>query len=161
MYNLEATPAEWTTYRFAKEDRKQMPNIIQSWTSDAPYYTNSSQLPVWFTDDAFEALEQQNELQCKYTGWTVLHLYMWERITDSDACKNFVKTVTSNYQLPYITISPTFSICPKHGYISWEHDFCPKCDAEKWYSWEKFDIKIREKYTDDDEKMKKIRGEEV
>ena len=157
MYNLEATPAEGTTYRFAKEDKKQMPDIIQSGTEEAPYYTNSSQLPVWFTDDAFEALEQQNELQCKYTWWTVLHLYMWERLTDSQSCKNFVRNVLSTYQLPYITISPTFSICPKHGYVTWEHDFCPKCDAEQWYVWRKFDIETREKYTDDDHKMKEMK----
>ena len=161
MYNLEATPAEWTTYRFAKEDKKQMPGIIQSGTEDAPYYTNSSQLPVGFTDDAFEALEQQNDLQCKYTWWTVLHLYMWERLSDSDACKNFVRNVISNYQLPYITISPTFSICPTHWYVNWEHDFCPKCDEEKWYTWWKFDIETREKYTDDDEKMNEIKKEDV
>jgi len=157
MYNLEATPAEGTTYRFAKEDKKQMPDIIQAGTQQAPYYTNSSQIPVWFTDDAFEALEQQNELQCKYTGWTVLHLYMWERLTDWKACKNFVKNVLSNYQLPYITISPTFSICPKHWYIIWEHDFCPKCDEEIWYSWWKFDLETREIYTDDEMKMEGLR----
>ncbi len=147
LYNLEATPAEWTTYRFAKEDKKQLPNIVQAWTDNAPYYTNSSQLPVWFTDDAFEALEEQNELQCKYTWWTVLHLYMWERLETSDSCKKFVKTVISNYQLPYITISPTFSICPKHWYIQGEHDYCPKCDEEIWYEWEKYDVKEREIYT--------------
>ncbi len=158
MYNLEATPAEWTTYRFAKEDQKQMPNIVQSGTKQAPYYTNSSQLPVWFTDDAFEALEQQNELQCKYTGWTVLHLYMWERLDNSESCKKFVKTVIWNYQLPYITISPTFSICPKHWYIAWEHDYCPICDEEMNYSWEKFDIETRKIYTDDDEKMEEIKN---
>jgi len=156
LYNLEATPAEWTTYRFAKEDKKQIPNIIQAWTNDAPYYTNSSQLPVWFTDDPYEALDEQNELQCKYTWWTVLHLYMWERLTDSKSCKNFVKNVISNYQLPYITISPTFSICPKHWYIVWEHDYCPKCDEEIWYSWDKFDLETRRTYTDDFEKIKNI-----
>jgi len=161
MYNLEATPAEGTTYRFAKEDKKQMPDIIQAGTEKAPYYTNSSQLPVGFTDDAFEALEQQNELQCKYTGWTVLHLYMWERLTDSESCKNFVKNVLGTYQLPYITISPTFSICPNHGYVIWEHDFCPKCDAEKGYTGGKFDLETREIYTDDSDKMKKISNEEV
>lgn len=118
MYNLEATPAEGTTYRFAKEDQKQLPDIIQSGTPDNPYYTNSSQLPVNFTDDAFEALEYQNNLQCKYTGGTVLHLYMGERLTDAEACKNLVRKVISNYQLPYITVTPTFSICPKHGYIT-------------------------------------------
>ena len=147
LYNLEATPAEWTTYRFAKEDKKQIPDIIQAGTLEAPYYTNSTQLPVWFTDDAFEALEYQNELQCKYTGWTVLHLYLWERVSDGQACKSLVKKVLENYQLPYITITPTFSICPKHGYIVWEHDFCPKCDEEIWYTWEKFDTETRKIYT--------------
>ena len=161
LYNLEATPAEWTTYRFAREDKKQIPNIIQSWTPDAPYYTNSTQLPVWFTSDAFEALDLQNELQCKYTGWTVLHMYMWERLKDSDACKNFVRKVLSNYQLPYITISPTFSICKKHGYVAWEHDYCPLCDAELWYKWAKFDIETREKYTDDEGKLERLRNTEV
>ncbi len=161
LYNLEATPAEWTTYRFAREDKKQIPNIIQSGTLDAPYYTNSTQLPVWFTSDAFEALDLQNELQCKYTGWTVLHMYMWERLKDSDACKNFVRKVLSNYQLPYITISPTFSICKKHGYVAWEHDYCPLCDAELWYKWSKFDIETREKYTDDEGKLERLRNTEV
>ena len=161
MYNLEATPAEWTTYRFAKEDKKQMLNIIQSGTEDAPYYTNSTQLPVWFTDDAFEALEQQDELQCKYTGWTVLHLYMWERLTDGKACKSFVKTVLSNYSLPYITISPTFSICPKHWYIAWEYDYCPICDEEIWYTWTKFDLETRKIYTDNEEKMKELENSKI
>lgn len=156
LYNLEATPAEWTTYRFAKEDRKQIPHIIQAGTEDAPYYTNSSQLPVWFTDDAFEALDEQNELQCKYTGGTVLHLYMGERLETSDSCKKFVKTVISNYQLPYITISPTFSICPKHGYVAWEHDFCPLCDEEIGYKGTKFDLETRNTYTDDEKKMREL-----
>ena len=161
MYNLEATPAEGTTYRFAKEDKKQIPDIIQAWTKDAPYYTNSTGLPVWFTDDAFEALEQQDELQCKYTWWTVLHLYMWERLTDSESCKKFVKTVLSNFSLPYITISPTFSICPKHWYIQWEHDYCPKCDEEIWYTWTKFDLETRVKYTDDELKMREIKNNKI
>ena len=161
LYNLEATPAEWTTYRFAKEDKKQIPWIIQAGTSDAPYYTNSTQLPVWFTNDPFEALDYQNDIQCKYTGGTVLHLYMWERLSNSNSCKNFVKTVIWNYQLPYITISPTFSICPKHGYIAWEHDFCPKCDHEIGYTWTKFDIDTRVKYTDDDKKMKNLNETKV
>lgn len=157
LYNLEATPAEWTTYRFAREDQKQLPWIIQSWTPEAPYYTNSSQLPVWFTEDAFEALEYQNDLQCCYTWWTVLHLYMWERLSDANACKNLVKKVIGNYQLPYITISPTFSICPKHGYMAWEYDYCPKCDAELGYKWERFDINLREKYTDNPDKLDALR----
>lgn len=161
LYNLEATPAEWTTYRFAKEDKKQISWIIQAWTNEAPYYTNSTQLPVWFTDDPFEALDYQNDIQCKYTGWTVLHLYMWERLSDSKSCKNFVKTVIWNYQLPYITISPTFSICPKHGYIVWEHDYCPKCDDEIGYAWTKFDLETRVVYTDDDKKMKDLENRKV
>lgn len=156
LYNLEATPAEWTTYRFAKEDQQQMPKIIQSWTKEAPYYTNSTQLPVWFTDDPFRALDEQNELQCKYTGWTVLHMYMWERIKDAKTCKDFVKNIIENYQLPYITISPTFSVCPKHWYIEWEHDYCPKCDEEIWYKGQEFDLDTRVKYTDDTKKMEEL-----
>ena len=130
MYNLEATPAEGTTYRFAKEDRKRYPEIIQSGTEDAPYYTNSSQLPVGYTDDPFHALEMQEELQSKYTGGTVLHLYMSEHISSVDACKRLVRRSLENFRLPYITITPTFSICPKHGYIPGEHEFCPTCDQE-------------------------------
>jgi ribonucleoside-triphosphate reductase len=130
LYNLEATPAEGTTYRFAKEDKKRFPNIIQAGTVDAPYYTNSTQLPVGFTSDAFEALILQDNLQKKYTGGTVLHLYMGERISNAQACKNFVKKVLTQFKLPYITITPTFSICPKHGYLSGEYEYCPKCDQE-------------------------------
>ena len=130
LYNLEATPAEGTTYRFAREDKKRFPDIIQAGTPDAPYYSNSSQLPVEYTADAFEALRLQDKLQKKYTGGTVLHLYMGERISDSDSCKALVKKVLTNFKLPYITITPTFSICPKHGYIAGEHDYCPKCDME-------------------------------
>ncbi|NLC08572.1 MAG: ribonucleoside triphosphate reductase [Gammaproteobacteria bacterium] len=129
LYNLEATPAEGTTYRFAKEDQKRFPDILQAGSQDAPYYTNSSQLPVGFTADAFEALELQDELQCKYTGGTVLHLYMNEHISSVKACKTLVYTALSRFRLPYITITPTFSICPKHGYLSGEHEFCPQCDA--------------------------------
>ena len=154
LYNLEATPAEWTTYRFAKEDKKQILNIIQAGTNEAPYYTNSTQLPVGYTDDPFEALEQQNELQCKYTWGTVLHLYMGERISDAKACKQLVKKVISNYQLPYITISPVFSICPKHGYVVGEHDYCPKCDKEVGYVGDEFNIDVRKKHTSDPEKLR-------
>lgn len=161
MYNLEATPAEGTTYRFAKEDRKQLPGIIQSGTPDNPYYTNSSQLPVNFTDDAFEALEYQNNLQCKYTGGTVLHLYMGERLSDAEACKNLVRKVISNYQLPYITVTPTFSICPKHGYINGEHDYCPRCDEELGFTGKKYDMDYRATYTADEGKMKEMSGEVI
>ena len=128
LYNLEATPAEGTTYRFAKEDRKRYPDILQAGTDEAPYYTNSSQLPVGFTDDPFEALELQDELQCKYTGGTVLHLYMAERISSTEACKQLVRSALGRFRLPYLTITPTFSICPVHGYLDGEHEFCPKCD---------------------------------
>ena len=128
LYNLEATPAEGTTYRFAKEDQKRFPDIIQAGTKDAPYYTNSSQLPVGYTDDVFEALKLQDPLQTRYTGGTVLHCYMTERISDGAACRNLVRKVLSNFRLPYITITPTFSICPKHGYLTGEWDWCPKCD---------------------------------
>jgi anaerobic ribonucleoside-triphosphate reductase len=128
LYNLEATPAEGTTYRFAKEDKKRYSDIIQAGYEDAPYYTNSSQLPVGHTDDAFEALELQDELQSKYTGGTVLHLYMGERISSAEACKKMVRKTLTNFRLPYITITPTFSICPVHGYLEGEHEYCPRCD---------------------------------
>lgn len=128
LYNLEATPAEGTTYRFAKEDRKRFPGILQAGTAEAPYYTNSSQLPVGFTDDPFEALALQDELQCKYTGGTVLHLYMAEQISSAEACKKLVRNALSRFRLPYLTVTPTFSICPVHGYLAGEHEFCPKCD---------------------------------
>ncbi len=131
MYNLEATPAESATYRFAREDKKRFPNIIQAGTPENPYYTNSSQLPVNYTDDPFEALDLQAHLQAKYTGGTVLHLYMNQRISSAEVCRDIVKRVLTNYRLPYITITPTFSVCPKHGYIAGEHKFCPLCDEEK------------------------------
>ena len=130
LYNLEATPAEGTTYRFAREDKKRYPEILQAGTEDNPYYTNSSQLPVGFTDDPFEALSRQEELQRKYTGGTVLHLYMGERVSSAEATKRLVKRSLENFRLPYITITPTFSVCPTHGYLDGEHQFCPKCDEE-------------------------------
>ncbi|QVQ28549.1 ribonucleoside triphosphate reductase [Achromobacter deleyi] len=130
LYNLEATPAEGTTYRFAREDRKRYPGILQAGTDAQPYYTNSSQLPVGHTDDPFHALELQEALQSKYTGGTVLHLYMNEAVSSADACKQLVRRALSNFRLPYITVTPTFSICPNHGYLAGHHEFCPKCDAE-------------------------------
>jgi ribonucleoside-triphosphate reductase len=130
LYNLEATPAEGTTYRFAKEDRKRYPGILQAGTETLPYYTNSSQLPVGFTDDPFEALERQEELQAKYTGGTVLHLYMTERLSSARACKALVRRALERFRLPYITVTPTFSICPSHGYLSGEHETCPRCKEE-------------------------------
>jgi len=130
LYNLEATPAEGTTYRFAKEDLKRYPDILQAGEGKQIYYTNSSQLPADYTDDPFEALDLQDDLQCKYTGGTVLHLYMKEKISSSEACKNLIKKVLSNYKLPYITITPLFSVCEIHGYLSGEHEFCPLCDEK-------------------------------
>lgn len=130
LYNLEATPAEGTTYRFAREDKKRYPDILQAGTEEHPYYTNSSQLPVGYTDDPFEALNCQDDLQIRYTGGTVLHLYMQEQISSPEACRKLVKTALTNYRLPYLTVTPTFSICPKHGYLAGEHEFCPVCDEE-------------------------------
>ncbi len=129
LYNLEATPAEGTTYRFAKEDRKRLPGILQAGTDSNPYYTNSSQLPVGYTDDPFLAQEMQEELQTKYTGGTVLHLYMNERISSAQACKELVRRSLTAFRSPYITITPTFSICPTHGYLAGEHQTCPTCAA--------------------------------
>ena len=131
LYNLEATPAEGTTYRFAKEDKKRWPAILQAGTASQPYYTNSSQLPVGFTDDPFEALLRQEALQSKYTGGTVLHLYMGERLSSGAACRDLVRRALTRFRLPYITVTPTFSICPTHGYLAGEHPFCPRCDEER------------------------------
>ena len=130
LYNLEATPAEGTTYRFAKEDKKRYADIIQAGEGENIYYTNSSQIPVDFTEDPFEALLLQDKLQCQYTGGTVLHLYMNEKLSSVEACRNFVKKVITNFKLPYITVTPVFSVCPKHGYLNGEHEFCPQCDEE-------------------------------
>lgn len=130
LYNLEATPAEGKTYRFAREDKKRYDDILQAGTADAPYYTNSSQLPAGFTSDAFEALTRQDDLQRKYTGGTVLHLYMGTKLSSAEACRKLVRRSLENFRLPYITVTPTFLICPKHGYLAGEHEFCPKCDAD-------------------------------
>ena len=130
LYNLEATPAEGTTYRFAREDMKRYPDIIQAGSKENNYYTNSSQIPVFYTDDPFEALLLQDDLQCKYTGGTVMHLYMREKISSAEVARKLVKNVISNFRLPYITMTPTFSICDKHGYLSGEYEYCPKCDEE-------------------------------
>jgi ribonucleoside-triphosphate reductase len=130
LFNLEATPAEGTTYRFAKEDRKRFSDILQAGSESNPYYTNSSQLPVGFTEDPFEALARQEELQRKYTGGTVLHLYMAERLSTPEACRELVRRSLSTYRLPYITVTPTFSICPNHGYLAGERPTCDRCAAE-------------------------------
>ncbi|PMR77428.1 ribonucleoside triphosphate reductase [Billgrantia endophytica] len=128
LYNLEATPAEGTTYRFARADQARFPAILQAGNPEAPYYTNSSQLPVGHTDDPFEALIHQDPLQTRYTGGTVLHLYMREKLSSPEACRKLVRTALSRFRLPYITVTPTFSICPVHGYLAGEHEFCPVCD---------------------------------
>jgi len=139
LYNLEATPGEGCTYRFAKKDQELYPGIIcanfEAVKNDGanPYYTNSSHLHVNFTDDIFTALDLQDNLQTKYTGGTVLHGYLGERLPNGDAAKKLVQKIVNNYRLPYFTITPTFSICPKHGYIAGEHKFCPKCDEEIGY----------------------------
>ena len=130
LYNLEATPAEGTTYRFAREDRKRFPDTLQAGPADKPYYTNSSQLPAGHTDDPFLALQHQEPLQRRYTGGTVLHLYMTEAVSSAAACKQLVRRSLQRFRLPYITVTPTFSVCPQHGYLSGHHEFCPKCDAE-------------------------------
>ncbi|MFC1551942.1 ribonucleoside triphosphate reductase [Candidatus Latescibacterota bacterium] len=130
LFNLEATPAEGTTYRFAKEDKKRYDGILQAGTEDAPYYTNSSQVPSYFIDDPFEALSHQEELQRKYTGGTVFHLYMGERISDAESCKKLVQKTLGKFRIPYITVTPVFSICPKHGYITGNIKYCPTCDEE-------------------------------
>ncbi len=133
FYNLEATPAEGTSYRLAASDLKRYPDIKTA-GEDVPYYTNSTQLPVDYTDDIFETLDLQDELQSLYTGGTVQHLYLGESIEDVEVCKNLIKKVFTKYKLPYISITPTFSICSDHGYIRGEHFNCPDCgkDAEVW-----------------------------
>lgn len=130
LYNLEASPSEGATYRFARADRARFPDIHQAGTPEAPYYTNSSQLPVGWTDDPYLALNHQEDLQRKYTGGTVFHLYMNERISSPAACKQIVRKTLERFRVPYLTITPTFSICPVHGYLPGEHEFCPKCDSE-------------------------------
>lgn len=127
LYNLEATPAESLSYRLALKDKERYPDIITAGTEEVPYYTNSSQLPVNYTDDLFEALRLQDELQCKYTSGTVFHIFLGERMGSGEEVKKLVKKVFENFRLPYITITPTFSICPIHGYLPGEHYFCPKC----------------------------------
>ncbi|SNX55219.1 ribonucleoside-triphosphate reductase class III catalytic subunit [Thermoanaerobacterium sp. RBIITD] len=129
LYNLEASPAEGTSYRLAKKDKELYPDIITC-GDDVPYYTNSTQLPVDFTDDIFTALDLQEELQCKYTGGTVLHGFIGESISDVNTCKALVRKIAYNYRIPYYTITPTFSICQDHGYISGEYFECPYCGKE-------------------------------
>ena len=130
LFNLEATPAESTSYRLARHDKQTYPDIITSGDTD-PFYTNSSQLPVGYTSDIFEALDHQESLQTKYTGGTVFHIFLGEAIKDWDACRDLVQSVASNYRIPYFSVSPTFSVCPIHGYLNGEHFECPTCKAEQ------------------------------
>jgi ribonucleoside-triphosphate reductase len=130
LFNLEATPAESTSYRLAKHDRHHYPDIITSGEAE-PFYTNSSQLPVDFTDDVFEALDLQDDLQTKYTGGTVFHAFLSEAVEDWRSAAKLVRGIAENYHLPYFTLSPTFSVCPVHGYLAGEHYTCPTCEEEK------------------------------
>jgi ribonucleoside-triphosphate reductase len=132
MFNLEATPAEGTAYRFARLDKQKYPNIKTA-GEKVPYYTNSTHLPVNETDDLFEALDHQDDLQCKYTGGTVMHGFLGESLPTAEMTKKLVRKVAENYKLPYFSVTPTFSICPKHGYIKGEWEYCPKCDKEIGY----------------------------
>ena len=128
---MEATPAESTSYRLASHDVENFPGIITSGTEESPYYTNSTQLPVDYTSDIFEALDIQESLQTRYTGGTVFHTFMGEQIKDWKACRDLVYAVMTNYRVPYVTISPTYSICRSHGYLNGQHFECPKCKAER------------------------------
>ena len=131
LFNLEATPAEGTSYRLARLDAQHFPDIKSaSEDSSAPFYTNSSQLPVNYTDDIFRTLDLQDEIQTKYTGGTTQHIFLGESASDPEAVKNFVRVICDRYRLPYFTVTPTFSICPEHGYIRGRHESCPKCGGE-------------------------------
>lgn len=128
LYNLEATPAESTAYRLAKHDKEQFPDIITAGDiNDAPYYTNSSHLPVGYTDDVFSALDIQDRFQTLYTSGTVFHAFIGEKLPNWISAAKLVRKIAENYKLPYFTISPTYSICPEHGYIPGEHYTCPLC----------------------------------
>jgi len=131
LFNLEATPAESTSYRLARHDRGRWPDIVASGGEGEPYYTNSTQLPVGHTEDLFDALDHQEELQASYTGGTVFHAFLGEAPDDWRAVRELVRTIASNYRIPYYTISPTFSVCPVHGYLAGEQWHCPKCKAEE------------------------------
>jgi len=126
IYNIEATPAEGASYRLARLDRERYPDIVTA-GEEAPYYTNSTQLPVNYTDDLFAALEQQEELQALYTGGTVFHVFLGERIAEPESCRLLVRRIAERFHIPYYTITPTFSVCPEHGYLTGEHFHCPIC----------------------------------
>ena len=134
-YNLEATPAEGTTYRLAQIDQRDFPKTAHFANGigkevEVPFYTNSTHLPVNYTDDLFELLDLQDNLQTKYTGGTVIHFFLGERMDDAMALKKLVKTICHNYKLPYFTFSPSFSVCASHGYIAGEHEACPQCGGD-------------------------------
>jgi len=134
LFNLEATPAEGTSYRLSLMDKKLYPESICANEEDLqsgadPYYTNSTQLPVNYTDDIFETLELQDNLQTKYTGGTVLHIYLGEIVTDVEVVKNLIYKISAKHKLPYFTLTPTFSVCPSHGYLKGKHEVCPECEA--------------------------------
>jgi ribonucleoside-triphosphate reductase len=137
QYNIEQAPAESTSYRLAKIDKKKYPDIIVADNENvekeglAPFYTNSTQLPVNYTDDIFELMDNQAAINSLYTGGSVQHLYLGERVTDLESMKQLIKTIFSNYEIPYISITPTFSVCPTHGYLPGEHKYCPYCKSEK------------------------------
>jgi ribonucleoside-triphosphate reductase len=141
LYNLEATPAEGASYRLARTDSQNYPGIFTAGTKDTPYYTNSTQLPVNFSTDLFEVLDHQDDLQTRYTGGTVVHIFLGEQIDDWRQVRRLVRTVAENYHLPYFTISPTFSICPVHGYIPGNHTFCPHPHSEA--ELEKFGVDVQ------------------
>lgn len=153
LYNLEATPAEGVSYRFAKHDKEVYPEIVTAGQLE-PYYTNSIHLPVGHTDDIFDALDHQDELQSLFTGGTVVHCYIGEQIDDPDMVKLLVKRIAENYSIPYFTITPTFSICPVHGYIPGAHKFCPHPHSEE--ELEQFGIQVPEEKSDKDSKIKKV-----
>ncbi len=125
LYNLEATPAEGAAFRMARADKERYPDIVTAGTEGSPYYTNSTHLPVNFSDDLFGVLDHQDELQTLYTGGTVLHIFLGEQLHDWRQARRLARTVAEHYRLPYFTLSPTFSVCPVHGYITGEHAFCP------------------------------------
>jgi len=150
LYNLEATPAEGVSYRFAKHDRAAYSDIKTAGTNE-PYYTNSVHLPVDFTDDIFDALDHQDELQTRFTGGTVVHGFIGEKIDDPQMVKHLVRRIAENYSLPYFTITPTFSICPVHGYIAGEHKYCPYEHTEE--ELERFGVEITARDADYDKKI--------
>jgi ribonucleoside-triphosphate reductase len=130
LYNLEATPAEGVSYRFAKHDTEKFPDIVTA-GKNTPYYTNSVHLPVGYTDDVFDVLDHQDELQSLFTGGTVVHCFVGEKVDDPHMVKKLVRKIAENYSIPYFTITPTFSICPVHGYIGGAHKYCPHEHSEE------------------------------